>query len=240
MRALKAAEILKAIGKSLAASSSEEDVMESDNGGEGVLDNRSPTTIGEGQLNGQQRQPPLPDWVDRRSYGEELNVPEWELMDYREKNGWIGRDLMHDDDAPVRIHQYFVKYGNGIGDFARGGEGTTLTGIVHFTPKAESHRGLCHGGSMAAVMDDVVGWVAFLVTGTCQPWTGFTVQVNTSLNKAIPVDSWLLVCGTISKVEGRKVSVNGRIVDPANDDFVHAEVEGLVIMNAGVLPVPNC
>jgi hypothetical protein len=30
---------------------------------------------------------------------------------------WMGCDLMHDDDAPVRIHQYFVvKYGHGIGD----------------------------------------------------------------------------------------------------------------------------
>jgi hypothetical protein len=31
---------------------------------------------------------------------------------------WMGCDLMHDDDAPVRIHQYYfvVKYGNGIGD----------------------------------------------------------------------------------------------------------------------------
>ncbi|KAI2512254.1 Thioesterase superfamily [Fragilaria crotonensis] len=203
MRALKAAEILKAIGKSIAASS-EEDEMESEYVGGEVLNHSSSSTIDEGQGDRQKQQTRMPALVDRRSYGEELKVAEWELMDYREKNGWKGRDMVHDENAPVRIHQYFVKYGNGIGDLERGGEGTALTGIVHFSPKAESHRGVCHGGSMTAVMDDVVGWVAFLASGTCQPWSGYTVQINTSLRKAIPVDSWLLVSGTITKVEGGK------------------------------------
>lgn len=238
MRALKAAEILKAIGKSLAASS-EEDEVESEHVGGEALNHSSSSTIDEGQVDGQEQQTRMPSWVDRRSYGQELKVAEWELMDYRQKNGWKGRDMVHDEDAPVRIHQYFVKYGNGIGDLERGGEGTALTGIVYFSPKAESHRGLCHGGSMTAVMDDVVGWVAFLASGTCQPWSGYTVQINTSLRKAIPVDSWLLVSGTITKVEGRKVSVIGKIFDPANADLVHAEVEGLVILNPGVLPAPT-
>jgi hypothetical protein len=89
---------------------------------------------------------------------------------------------------------------------------------------------------MTAVMDDTVGWAAFLSTGSCKPWTGFTVQINTSLRKPIPVDSWLLVCGVISKIEGRKVSVTATITDPANDNAVHAEGDGLVILNPGVLP----
>jgi hypothetical protein len=92
---------------------------------------------------------------------------------------------------------------------------------------------------MTSVMDDVVGWVAFLASGTCKPWTGFTVQINTALRKPIPVDSWLLVSGTITKIEGRKVSVYGKIFDPANGDSLHAEVEGLVILNAGILPSIN-
>ena len=31
------------------------------------------------------------------------------------------------------------------------------SGVVHFTPGAESHRGLCHGGAMTSVLDDVLG-----------------------------------------------------------------------------------
>jgi acyl-coenzyme A thioesterase PaaI-like protein len=55
---------------------------------------------------------------------------------------------------------------------------------VHFSSKAESLGGICHGGSITAVMDHVVAWVAFLATGICQAWSEFTVQINTSLKKA--------------------------------------------------------
>jgi acyl-coenzyme A thioesterase PaaI-like protein len=148
-----------------------------------------------------------------------------------------GHDLVHDRDAPVRVMNYYVQYGSGLGGLPRGGVGTTLTGITHFTKRAESHAGYCHGGSMCSVLDDVIGWVAFLVTGSCQPWTGFTVQVNTSLKRPISVDSMLLVQAKITKVERRKVSVSATIFDPSGDDIVvHAEGEGLVILNRGVLP----
>jgi hypothetical protein len=62
-----------------------------------------------------------------------------------------------------------------------GGVGTTLRGIVHFTSAAESHKGLCHGGAMCSVFDDIIGWTAFSVTGVCIPWSGYTVEVNTRL-----------------------------------------------------------
>lgn len=180
----------------------------------------------------------LPSWVKQNldTYGERLVVPEWESPDFRAKNGWSGHDFMHDKDAPVRLLDYYVQYGNGIRGLPRGGEGTTLTGVVHYTPRAESHKGFCHGGSMTAIMDDVIGWAGFLVTGQCKPWTGFTGQINTSLRKPIAVGSWLVVRGNITKVERRKVSVTATLFDPANNDAVHAEGEGLVILNSGVLP----
>ena len=45
---------------------------------------------------------------------------------------------------------YYVAYGTGDGveGLEKGGVGTILTGVVHFTERAESHQGLCHGGSM--------------------------------------------------------------------------------------------
>ena len=44
--------------------------------------------------------------------------------------------------------EYFAQYGAGQGTngLARGGVDTTLTGIAHFTKRAESHKGFCHGG----------------------------------------------------------------------------------------------
>ncbi|CAB9509879.1 Thioesterase superfamily [Seminavis robusta] len=188
----------------------------------------------------------LPAWVEqlRDDWGEPLGVPEWDDVDsYRQKNGWQGRDLVHDHHAPVRVLEYFVQYGSGIITdnntciSSKGGVDTTLTGICHFTPRAESHKGFCHGGSMTGLMDDVIGWCAFLTTGTCRPWTGFTVQVNTSLKKPIRVDSFLLVKAKITKVERRKVSVTAELIDPANNNSaVHALGEGLVVLNKGVLP----
>ena len=225
---------------------------------------------------------PAPAWLqdDTTLRGERLVVPEWEHQHhhhdhenpntYRHKNGWHGRDLVHDLHSPVRITDYFVEYGAGTdimvaaeeedaairhsnndsnnnaagGDDScqaaavarqRGGAGTVLRGIVEFTPAAESHRGFCHGGSMCSVMDDVVGWTGFCCSGTVRPWTGFTVQVNTALQKPVPVASVLLVEGRITRVERRKVYVTATLYDPANENAVHATTEGMVVLNRGVL-----
>mmetsp|Transcript_32681 Transcript_32681/g.75237 ORF Transcript_32681/g.75237 Transcript_32681/m.75237 type:complete len:94 (+) Transcript_32681:246-527(+) len=88
---------------------------------------------------------------------------------------------------------------------------------------------------MCSLMDDIVGWCAFLVTGRCAPWTGFTVQVNTSLRRPIPVQTFLLAQAEIVKMERRKVSIEATLSDPTAD-VIHAKGNGLVIMNRGVLP----
>lgn len=126
--------------------------------------------------------------------------------------------------------------------------GAILTGIVHFTSRAESHKGYCHGGSMCSIMDDIIGWTGFCASGRCLPWSGYTVQVNTKLMKPVPVGRVLLVECRIVRVEGRKVFVGAKLVDPTGDvsvmeegdrvsgAVVYAEADGLVILNRGVLP----
>lgn len=116
-----------------------------------------------------------------------------------------------------------------------GGIGTQLSGIVHFTRSAESHKGFCHGGSMCSIMDDVIGWCGFLKTGKCIPWSGYTVQFNTSLKKPIPVNSILKISAEIIKVDRRKVYIEALLTDPTgandNDEVIHAKGDGLVILN---------
>lgn len=148
--------------------------------------------------------------------------------------------MIHDLHSAVRIHDYFVEYGSGDGleNVTRGGIGTKLAGIVEFTPAAESHRGFCHGGSMTSVLDDIIGWIAFCVTGVCKPWSGFTVKVDTNLLRPINVGAVLLVEAEIVGIERRKIAIDCRIVDPA-EDHVHARGSGLVVLNRGVLPAPN-
>ena len=203
----------------------------------------------------------LPSWVARQIefWGERVCLPEWDadektLVDdiidggdddsgiatnnYRSNNGWQGADLCHSISSPVRISHYCVQYKNSkdcnnISNSEGGsGVGTTLTGVAHFTKNAESHCNYCHGGSMTSTMDDVIGWTAFHVTGQCQPWSGFTAQVNVSLKRPIPVGSYLKIVGVVTKTERRKVWIESRLVGGGENDadLVYCTAEGLVIL----------
>lgn len=91
---------------------------------------------------------------------------------------------------------------------------------------------------MTSLLDDVIGWCSFCVTGTVKPWSGFTVQVNTNLKRPICVNSWLLIEAVVTKIERRKVYIDAKLIDPA-DNNVHAAGSGLVVLNRGVLPNDN-
>jgi exosome complex RNA-binding protein Rrp42 (RNase PH superfamily) len=85
-------------------------------------------------------------------------------------------------------------------------------------------------------MDDAIGWIGFCVTGECRPWTGFTVQVNTSLKKPVEVDTILMIRVVIDKVERRKVFAKVMLLDPSvEEEVVYAMGDGLVIFNRGVI-----
>lgn len=193
--------------------------------------------------------PSLPEWANaREDWGSILYLEEWDksdagpdtVNDYRQSNGWKGRDLVHSSIAPVTILEYRIKY-----PMQHSEEKTTLTGLVHFTNRAESHKGYCHGGGMCSIMDDIIGWTGFCASGKCLPWSGFTVQINTKLCKPIPVDKVLKITCFIEKVERRKVFLKALLIDPGQSDVssdkkdggaVHAESDGIVILNRGVLP----
>lgn len=71
---------------------------------------------------------------------------EWEDMAWRKSRGWMGQDFVHSKTSPgPRVLRYFYDRRT-----------SSLIGIVKFGPGSESHAGLCHGGSMCAVLDDVV------------------------------------------------------------------------------------
>ena len=168
---------------------------------------------------------PLPAWLDEleddKEY-ERIHLPEWDNgAVWRRKNGFKGSDYVHGARAAVHVPRYYLR---GVA----GGVGSKLVGAAHFGPGAESHRGLCHGGTMCSLMDDVVGWTGFCATGVCEPWSGFTVQINTSLKKPVEVGSWLRLEGEITAIDGRKVSVKARLLRV--DCAIHCEAEGLVVL----------
>lgn len=171
-----------------------------------------------------------------------------DATEYRLANGWRGNDLIHSQSSPVRVLEYRLCHDipknilpSSFTELLISEQMPILTGIVHFTPRAESHKGYCHGGSMCSVFDDIIGWTGFCATGECIPWSGYTVQVNTKLCKPIQVHSILKVVCFIEKIDRRKVWVRAFLYDPnisrnsADGEILHAEGEGLVILNKGVM-----
>lgn len=162
-----------------------------------------------------------------------LNIPEWRDEAWRSADGFAGKDFIHSPSAAVRIIDYIRLPASVIDaeglleeNFPR------LVGPAHFTPRAESHRGLCHGGSFCALMDDAIGWMGFCVSGECKPWSGYTVQVNTSLKKSVPVNSVLRLEAWVRKREGkRKFWINARLSDPDDVSCVYCEGEGLFLLS---------
>lgn len=107
----------------------------------------------------------------------------------------------------------------------------TLIGLAYFSRTAESHRGLCHGGSFCALMDDVIGWMGFCVSGKVKPWSGYTVQINTALCKAVKVGSIMRLEAWVTKKEGsRKHWINAKLWDP-DTGVIHCKAEGLFLLS---------
>ncbi len=153
-----------------------------------------------------------------------LKMREWEDLDWRAKSGWMGRDLCHNPDGKaVRVLDYYCD----------DTDGTTLTGIVWFGPDAESHRGLCHGGAMCSLLDDICGHAVFAATGQA-PWSGATVQVNCSLKKPVEIGSVLRVKANVKFTTGTKKCIVNAILDDGNihkptETIVYAELAGISI-----------
>lgn len=184
------------------------------------------------------------DCLENPSYtATRLAVKEWDNKASRPLDGFRGTDFCHSSSSPVRILEYLVippsQAQSSVNGFSTGSSYPRLLGLVHFTPKAESGRGYCHGGSMCAVMDDALGWMGFccaqessnsseVVTaegGWCVvPWSGYTVQVNTSLRQPVSVGSLLRLEAWVDEAlcsqEEKKLQEKLQSIDTGNESSV--------------------
>jgi acyl-coenzyme A thioesterase PaaI-like protein len=187
------------------------------------------------------------NWLDslKEISHQKIDLQEWKDETWRKSEdggGFEGTDFCHSPSAPVRILEYLLfepQYSEILSNPKTELSPNIKTsfpfliGSVHFSERSESHRGLCHGGSFCAVMDDAIGWMGFCVGGSADPWSGFTVQVNTSLKKAVPVGSVLRVEAWVDRQEGsRKFWIFSRLLDPLSEEVVvHCQGEGLFLRN---------
>lgn len=98
-----------------------------------------------------------------------------------------------------------------------------LVAKVWFGPVTEGPPGHAHGGSIAAVLDEVLGLAAWaaghpIVVG----------NLNVSFKKLQPIETVVQVNTRIASVNGRKVQVEGEIC--SLDGEVYAQGEALCIV----------
>ena len=100
-----------------------------------------------------------------------------------------------------------------------------LRARVWFGPETEGPPGHAHGGSMAAVLDEVLGLAAWAA--------GYPIVVgnlNVSFRNLLPLEQVVTVASEVVSAEGRKVLVRGRI---CRGETVFAEAEALCITIPG-------
>ena len=84
----------------------------------------------------------------------------------------------------------------------------------------EGHNGICHGGFLSALIDHFMGLLAHLYPGGAST---FTRYIHVDFRKQCPVPGAILCRVWISKIEGRKLWIKGRIEDEQADAYVTAE-----------------
>ena len=100
-----------------------------------------------------------------------------------------------------------------------------LQARIWFGPETEGPPGHAHGGSMAAVLDEVLGLAAWVA--------GYPVVVgnlNVSFRNLLPLHKVVTVESRVVSTEGRKVLVHGRIYCKKS---IYAEGECLCITIKG-------
>lgn len=100
-----------------------------------------------------------------------------------------------------------------------------LRARIWFGPETEGPPAHAHGGSMAAVLDEVLGLAAWAA--------GYPVVVgnlNVSFRNLLPLEQVVTVESVIISAEGRKVMVHGRI---CSGETIFAEAECLCITVPG-------
>ncbi len=93
-----------------------------------------------------------------------------------------------------------------------------LVARVWFGPETEGPPGHAHGGSIAAVLDEVLGLAAWAA--------GYAIVVgklNIHFQKLLPLHTVVQVDSTIVSAEGRKVMVHGSIHGADGEVFAEAD-----------------
>jgi acyl-coenzyme A thioesterase PaaI-like protein len=102
-------------------------------------------------------------------------------------------------------------------------EESAVRAKVIFGPRAQGAPGIAHGGSMAALFDELMG-VAVWSTG-CM---AFSTNLQVHFRKMLPIPNRYIGESRIERVEGRKVWTSARL-RAISGETIFAEAEGLYL-----------
>jgi acyl-coenzyme A thioesterase PaaI-like protein len=101
-------------------------------------------------------------------------------------------------------------------------EGSHIEGVVCFGPAYEGPPGHVHGGLLAAMFDELLGFA--------QQGPGFTATLTIRYLRPTPLNRRLTLRASVERVDGRKRTIRGSC---ELDGTVLAEAEGLFIAPRG-------
>ncbi|MEA3287457.1 MAG: PaaI family thioesterase [Candidatus Marinimicrobia bacterium] len=99
----------------------------------------------------------------------------------------------------------------------------TVYAEVTFGKLAQGPPGHAHGGAISAVFDELMGACCWV---NDQP--AMTAQYTTRFFKPVPLNTKMLYCADIKKVEANKISLEAKLIDVSESKY--AEARGLFIL----------
>jgi acyl-coenzyme A thioesterase PaaI-like protein len=94
---------------------------------------------------------------------------------------------------------------------------------VIFGARTQGAPGIAHGGSIAALFDELMG-VSVWATGG----VAYSLDLRVRFRKSLPIPQRYVGDARVERVDGRKVWTTGRLLDVAGET-VFAEAEGLYL-----------
>jgi acyl-coenzyme A thioesterase PaaI-like protein len=96
--------------------------------------------------------------------------------------------------------------------YYRSGEAGRLVGRAWFGPETEGPPGHAHGGSIAAVLDETLGAVAW-----AEGHPVVVASLKIDFRKMLPLGTDATFETWIDHIEGRKIHTRGRLVGPTGE-----------------------
>lgn len=87
------------------------------------------------------------------------------------------------------------------------------------------HRGFCHGGSLSTAMDQTMGTLVRAYVKT----DSYTKNLNVTFEKPFPTPGALLCRVWLTRIDGRKLWVSGRMEDGQGNVYITAESLWIVV-----------